>query len=232
MRSFLEVSGLWSKSLFAVIEGTRLWPQIRKEILILPNLWTILHKMMEFLVCWQRRNLHSSEDIWVISGRSGMVSPFWEPLFGPHSPFNLLLQEDTKGKPQTHLHELLLWPSNSPTRGRESTLCLSSRGKGTAALWALTPPFQATWSLFPPPKLESSGGIMKPWIKCPRNLLRPRAIPDHILQRDFYQVAAASIFLVDISRRAPRDLMKHIRKHKPKSPSCTCQRGGSGSSWD
>lgn len=62
------------------------------------------------------------------------------------------------------------------TMGREGTVCLSSKGKGTAALRAPAPPFQATWSLFSPPKLVSSGGTMKPWIKFPRNLLRLRAI--------------------------------------------------------
>lgn len=227
MRSFLEVSGLCNKSLFAVIESTRLWPQIRKEILILPNLWTILHKVMEFRVCWQRRSLHSSEDIWVISGRSRMLSPFRELLFGPHSPFNLLLQEDTQGKPQTQFHGLLLWPSNSPVRGRESPSCLSSSGKGTAALWA---PLSGNMELFPSPKLESSGGtIQLPWMKFPRNVLRPRAIPDHTWQRDFIGLLQWVYFWLTLSGE-PQEIGWSISENTRAHP--VHVREGSGSSLD
>lgn len=227
MRSFLEVSGLCSKSLFAVIEGTRFWPQIRKEILILPNLWTILRKVMEFRVCWQRRNLPSREDIWVISGRSRMIRPFWELLFGPHNPFSLLLQEVPKGKPQTQFHGLLLWPSNSPTRGRASTLCLSSRERGTAALWA---PISDNMELFPPPKLESSGGTMKPWMKFPRNLLRQRAIPDHTFQRDFIGLLQRVYFWLTFSREPQEIWIWSISENTRAHP--VHVREGSGSSLD
>lgn len=151
MRSFLEVSGLCSKSPFAVIEGTRLWPQIRKEILILLNLWTILHKPVEFLVCRQRRYLHNSEEFWVVSGSSRMVSPFQELLFGLHSPFNLLLLMAKQGKPQAHLYGLPLLITILTNKG---TIMSVPQRKDAAALQALTLWFQAMRSFFPCPGLR------------------------------------------------------------------------------
>ena len=122
MRSFLEVSGLCSKSPFVVIEGIRLWPQIRKEILILLNLWTILHKLVEFLVCQQRRNLHNIEDFWVISGRSRMVSPFQELLSRLRSPFNRVLLVPKQSKPQAHLHGMPPLITTPTSKGKSEHL--------------------------------------------------------------------------------------------------------------
>lgn len=150
MRSFLEVSGLCSESLFAVIAGTSLWPHIRKQILNLLNIWTILHKSVEFLVCQQRRNLHNSEDFWVISRRSRTVSPFQELLFGLHSPFHLFLLVAKQGKAQAHLHGL---PPLITVLRSKGTLMSVPQRKAAAALRALALLFQATRSCFLPPGL-------------------------------------------------------------------------------
>lgn len=231
MRSFLEVSGLCSKSLFAVIEGTRLWPQIRKEILILPNLWTILHKMMEFRVRWQRRSPRGSEDVWVISEGAewSVPSESWSLGLTAHS--TSFCRRTPKGKSQTQFHGLLSWPSNSPARGRESILHLSSRGKGTAALGDPTPPFQGTWSLFSPWKLEFSAGTLKPWKKSPRNLLRLRAAPDHTLHRDFIRLLQWVYFWLTFSGK-PQEIWWSISENTEMYAYPVHVREGSTSSLD
>lgn len=224
MRSFLEVSGLCSKSLFAVIEGTRLWPQIRKEILILPNLWTILHKMMEFRVRWQRRSPRGSEDVWVISEGAewSVPSESWSLGLTAHS--TSFCRRTPKGKSQTQFHGLLSWPSNSPARGREH-LTAVLQGKRHCSPRRSNTSISGNMEPFLP---------MKAWIFCwnletlekvPKEPAQIEGCPwSHPPQR-FYQVAAVSVFLVDIFRKAPRDLMKHIRKHWDVCLSCTSQRG-------
>lgn len=104
---------------------------------------------MEFLVCQQRRNLHNSEDFWVIS-RSRTVSPFQELLFGLHSPFNLFLLVAKQGKPQADLHGL---PPLITILRSKGTLTSVPQRKVAAALQALTLLFQPTGSCFLPPGL-------------------------------------------------------------------------------
>lgn len=132
-----------------------------------------------------------------------MVSPFWELFFGPHSPFNFLLLEANQRKARhTHLHELPPLIPMLTSKGRESTLISVMPGRGTAALWALIPLFQATRSFFSPSGLWVLWWNHETLNKLSKETAQTRDCPWSHSPDRFYQAAAANIFLIDIFRRS------------------------------